>query len=88
MCVSVFCASLILVFVENIQCVGSCCSSVQGAVGELHDARAWGAGNYNSDDENDDDQVAAPALGQLNGPYGVVAMLSGGVWVVDGDNHR
>ena len=54
----------------------------------LHDARAWGTGNDDSDDENDDDQVVAPALGQLNFPHGVVAMSSGGVWVADFDNHR
>ena len=61
---------------------------LQGAVGVLHDARAWGTGNDDSDDESNEDQVVAPALGQLNCPEGVVAMSSGGVWVADRDNNR
>ena len=47
---------------------------LQGVVGQLEGARAWGS--------------QGAALGQLNGPYGVVAMSTGGVWVADNGNHR
>ena len=47
---------------------------MQGVAGQLEGARAWGG--------------RGAALGQLNYPYGVVAMSTGGVWVVDSDNYR
>jgi hypothetical protein len=40
----------------------------------LEGARAWGS--------------QGAALGQLNRPFGVVAMSTGAVWVVDRLNHR
>ncbi len=73
---------------KQIHCIGACCTLVQGTVGTLHDARTWGTDNDDSDDGSDEDQVVAPALGQLNKPHGVVVMSSGGVWVVDSKNHR
>ena len=50
------------------------CVGVQEIVGQLEGARAWG--------------TEGAALGQLNSPWGVVAMSAGGVWVVDQGNHR
>jgi hypothetical protein len=47
---------------------------VQGVAGQLVGARAWGS--------------EGAALGQLQNPYGVVAMSTGGVWVADQGNHR
>ena len=47
---------------------------VQGVAGQLEGARAWGS--------------QGAALGQLDGPEGVVAMSTGGVWVADRYNHR
>ncbi len=47
---------------------------VQGVAGQLEGARAWG--------------TEGVALGQLINPFGVVAMSTGGVWVVDVGNHR
>ena len=47
---------------------------VQGVAGQLEGARAWGS--------------RGAALGQLNYPWGVVAMSTGGVWVADYNNHR
>ena len=46
----------------------------QGVAGQLEGARAWGS--------------RGAALGQLNVPFGVVAMSTGGVWVADRKNHR
>jgi DNA-binding beta-propeller fold protein YncE len=50
------------------------CVGVQGVAGQLEGVRAWGRRGV--------------ALGQLNGPWGVVAMSAGSVWVVDFSNHR
>ena len=47
---------------------------MQGVAGQLEGARAWGS--------------KGAALGQLNGPNGVVAMSAEGVWVVDSHNNR
>ena len=47
---------------------------VQGVVGQLESARAWGSQGV--------------VLGQLDSPFGVVAMSAGGVWVVDCGNNR
>jgi hypothetical protein len=47
---------------------------VQGVAGQLEGARAWGS--------------QGAALGQLDNPFGVVAMSTGGVWVADNSNHR
>ena len=47
---------------------------MQGVAGQLEGARAWGSQGV--------------ALGQLNNPFGVVAMSTGGVWVADCSNHR
>jgi hypothetical protein len=47
---------------------------VQGVAGQLEGALAWGR--------------QGAALGQLEGPNGVVAMSTGGAWVVDQGNHR
>ena len=47
---------------------------MQGVAGQLEGARAWGS--------------QGAALGQLKHPDGVVAMSTGGVWVVDECNHR
>ena len=50
------------------------CVGVQGVAGQLVGAWAWGS--------------QGAALGQLNYPFGVVAMSTGGVWVADRNNHR
>jgi hypothetical protein len=50
------------------------CVGVQDVAGQLEGARAWGS--------------QGAALGQLDCPFGVVAMLAGGVWVADQYNHR
>ena len=46
----------------------------QGVAGQLKVARAWGS--------------RGAALGQLDGPRGLVVMSAGGVWVADRKNHR